>query len=160
MIDPRRREVEVPVIQKLIEAVNRRDAFAAASHFSLEAKSDGVRVGREGMRRFFKALFAAFPDWRADQYAVVAGEDIVICRAIVTGTHRGTPDLPILGGLLIGIPPTGRRVKVCHVYLYRIGHDEIVEKQAVRDDLELMRQLGLVPTTPGRNTDIRRPSVA
>jgi predicted ester cyclase len=160
MIDPRRKEADVPIVQHLMEAVNRRDAFAAATHFALEAKYDGVRVGREGMRRFFKSLFTAFPDWHADQYAVLEGQDVVICRAIVTGTHRGTPDLPILGGLLVGIPPTGRTVKVCHVYLYRIGNDEIVEKQAVRDDLGLMRQLGLVPATPRPDVDAWRPSVA
>jgi predicted ester cyclase len=54
----------------------------------------------------------------------------------------GTCQLPVLGGQLVGVPPTGRRVTVHHAHSYRIVDGYIVEHHAVRDDLGMLRQLG------------------
>ncbi|MEU0336691.1 ester cyclase [Streptomyces sp. NPDC006193] len=42
----------------------------------------------------------------------------------------------------MGIPATGKKVRVQHIHIYRIADGKVVEHWAVRDDLELMRQLG------------------
>ncbi len=57
--------------------------------------------------------------------------------------NLGTPELPVLGGLLIGVAPTGRQFTVQSIHFYRVVGDEIVEHRAVRDDLGIMQQLGL-----------------
>jgi ketosteroid isomerase-like protein len=45
------------------EGINRQDAAAAAAFYTLDAKNHGRAVGREGMRKVFETLFAAFPDF-------------------------------------------------------------------------------------------------
>ena len=42
------------------------------------------------------------------------------------------------------MPPTGRRVAVHHIHIYRLADGQIVDHQAVRDDLGMLQQLGLV----------------
>jgi predicted ester cyclase len=52
------------------------------------------------------------------------------------GTHEGA---------FMGIPPTGRRATVPHMYLFRLDDGVVTEYAAVRDDLGMMRQLGPIP---------------
>jgi hypothetical protein len=68
------------------------------------------------------------------------------------------PDLPVLGGLLHGVPPTGKCVSVLNIHVYRLADGLIAEHRAVRDDLGLMQQLGLLPTTSHPAGDISRPA--
>ncbi|UUU22359.1 ester cyclase [Streptomyces sp. DSM 40750] len=42
----------------------------------------------------------------------------------------------------MGVPATGRKVRVQHIHIYRVEDGQVVEHWAVRDDLELYRQLG------------------
>jgi predicted ester cyclase len=142
MSDNRKRLVE----RLYAEGMNRRDAAASAAFYALDATNHGRTVGREGMQRVFEALFSTFPDfhYRIDQ--VTAEDDRVVCKVTMTGTHRGQPlALPsAFGGMLTGVPPTGRKVEVLHFHSFRIGADEIAEHSAVRDDLGMCKQLGLI----------------
>jgi predicted ester cyclase len=118
------------------EGINRQDAAAAAAFYAAGAKNHGRAVGRAGMQKVFEALFAES----------TAEEDRVVCKVIMTATHRGQPSLPhVFAGMLAGAAPTGRRVEVLHFHSFRIADGEIAEHAAVRDDLEMMFQLGLVP---------------
>ena len=96
------------------------------------------------MRRIFRSLLQAFPDWHFEERLLVADGDYVVGELLMTGTHLGTPELPVLGGLLAGVPPTGRRVAVHHIHIYRLAAGQIVDHRAVRDDLGMLQQLGLV----------------
>jgi predicted ester cyclase len=49
------------------------------------------------------------------------------------------------GGLLRGVKPTGRRFEVLQTHWWKIKDGKIVFHLAVRDDLGMMKQLGLVP---------------
>jgi len=128
------------------EAINRRDPRAAASFYSLDAKNHGRTVGREGMQKVFEALFSTFPDfhYRIDQ--TIAEDDCVVCKVTMTGTHLGEPlALPnAFSGMLTGVSPTGRKVEVLQFHSFRVRDSEIVEHAAVRDDLGMCKQLGLV----------------
>lgn len=73
--------------------------------------------------------------------------------------NLGTPELPVLGGLLIGVAPTGRQFTVQSIHFYRVVGDEIVEHRAVRDDLGIMQQLGLIQQTNQAGGDISRPAL-
>ena len=46
-------------------------------------------------------------------------------------------------------PPTGREFAVRQVHWFRIAGDAIAEHDAVRDDLEMAKQAGWIPPTPG-----------
>lgn len=127
------------------EGINRRDAIAAAAFYAVGAKNHGRTVGREGMRKVFEALFAAFPDflYRIDE--ATADDERVVCKVTMTGTHRGEPTLPeIFNGMLKGVAPTGKRVTVLQYHSFRIQDGMIIEHAAVRDDLGMVLQLGLV----------------
>jgi predicted ester cyclase len=53
--------------------------------------------------------------------------------------------LPVDGGMLVGVQPTGRSFEVQHIHMYRVLEGKIAEHFASRDDVEMMRQLGLLP---------------
>jgi predicted ester cyclase len=127
------------------EGINRQDAAAAAAFYAANAKNHGRTVGRAGMQKVFEALFAAFPDLNYRIVESTAEGDRVVCNVIMTATHRGQPTLPhVFAGMLVGAVPTGQRVEVLHFHSFRIADGEIAGHAAVRDDLEMMFQLGLV----------------
>lgn len=128
------------------EGINRHDADAAAAFYSEDAKNHARTVGREGMRRVFEALFVTFPDFNYRIIESTAEDDRVICLVTMSGTHCGEPTLSAaFSGMLAGVAPTGRRVEVQQFHSFRIRDDQIAEHSAVRDDLGMCRQLGLIP---------------
>ncbi len=63
----------------------------------------------------------------------------------MTGTHQGQPTLPhLFGGMLAGVAPTGKTVKVLQFHSFRIAGGLVTEHAAVRDDLGMLQQLGIV----------------
>ena len=127
------------------EGINRQDAAAAAAFYTPDAKNHGHTVGREGMRKVFEALFAAFPDFQYRIEEATAEGDRVVCKVTMTGTHLGQPTLPeIFNGMLRGVAPTGKSVTVLNYHSFRIKDGLISEHAAARDDLGMVLQLGLV----------------
>ena len=122
------------------------DAVAATAFYSPDAKNHGRTVGREGMQKVFEALFSTFPDFHYRLDEATAEGDRVVCKVTMTGTHLGEPiAMPgAFGGMLTGIPATGRKVEVLQFHSFRITGDQIAEHSAVRDDLGMCKQLGLV----------------
>ena len=45
----------------------------------------------------------------------------------------------------MGIPPTGKSLSMTHTHTFRIADGKIVEHRVNRDDLGMMRQLGVIP---------------
>jgi steroid delta-isomerase-like uncharacterized protein len=127
------------------EGMNRQDADAAAAFYAEDAKNHTRTVGRDGMRKVFEALFAAFPDFHYRIIESTAEDDRVVCKVTMTGTHRGEPTLrEAFSGMLAGVPPTGKRVEVLQFHSFRVRGNEISEHAAVRDDLGMCKQLGLI----------------
>jgi predicted ester cyclase len=127
------------------EGINRQNAAAAAAFYAMDAKNHGRTVGRDGMRKVFEALFAVFPDFHYRIEEATADEERVVCKVTMTGTHRGEPTLPeVFNGMLKGLAPTGRSVTVLQYHSFRVRNGMISEHAAVRDDLGMLLQLGLV----------------
>ena len=80
-------------------------------------------------------LAAAFPDISWSVLRSLADGDQVWLETTMSGTHEGT---------FFGYQPTGRRFQVRQVHMLRIAEGLIHEHRAVRDDLGVMLQLGLV----------------
>jgi predicted ester cyclase len=146
------------LVRRLAAAHNRQDAAAAASCFAADATNHGYRVGSEGMKRVYQSLYLAFPDYHWDLQLLLAEGKWVTAQVIMTGTHLGTPVLPVFGGLLHVAAPTGKRVAIENIHIYRIESGLIAEHSAVRDDLGMMQQLGLLPSTTHAAGDISRPA--
>lgn len=96
----------------------------------------GEDPGYEGFRLRLRRLRSAVPDLRMEVHEVVAGGDLVAYRATLSGTHRGE---------LLGMAPTGRAFRVQHMHMLRMRDGRACEHWAVRDDLGMLRQLGVIP---------------
>ena len=94
------------------------------------------RRGPARVKEVATMLRSAFPDQAWEIHDVIAEGDQVAMHSTWSGTHEGT---------FMGIPPTGRHVEVHHMYLFRIRGGRVTEYRAVRDDLTMMGQLGLLP---------------
>jgi len=127
------------------EGLNRQAAAAAAAFYAVNAKNHGREVGRAGMQKVFEALFSVFPDFNYRIEESTAEDDRVVCKVTMTGNHRGQPTLrDVFGGMLAGVAPTGKPVRVLQFHSFRIAAGQITEHAAVRDDLGMLMQLGVV----------------
>jgi predicted ester cyclase len=133
------------LVQQEHEALNSGDVNAAAEIFAEDSRNHGRQVGRAGVRAVLNDIQSTFPDFQMTILnSVVEGEWVVV-RCTFSGTHRGVGRIPVNGGMLVGVQPTGMRFEVQHVHMYQLRNGKIVEHFANRDDLGMMRQLGLLP---------------
>jgi len=97
----------------------------------------GQRQGREGLKEVIGQMRSAFPDihWVLDE--MVAEDDKVFSRFTWSGTHRGA---------FLGIPATGRSIRVTGMVLDRIAEGKMAESRILMDRLSLMQQMGVIPT--------------
>ena len=92
--------------------------------------------GPESTRQVVRMLRTAFPDLHFTIEELVAEGDTVAGRVTMSGTHLGP---------FQGIPPTGRSFQQAHMHFVRFRDGKAIEHRAVRDDLGMMRQLGVIP---------------
>ena len=92
--------------------------------------------GPDSTRQVVRMLRAAFPDLHFTVEDLVAEGDTVAGRVTMSGTHLGP---------FQGIPPTGRSFQQAHMHFVRFRDGKAIEHRAVRDDLGMMRQLGVIP---------------
>ena len=95
----------------------------------------GLR-GPAGLIATSRWLSETFSDLRFEHHEVLADDERVVVATTMTGTHTGT---------VHGIPPTRKRFQQHQFHLFRMRAGQIVEHSAVRDDLGLLRQLGVLP---------------
>ena len=100
-------------------------------------------------------MIRTFPDVKLEIQNLVASGETVVVRAIFKGTHRGKGRLPVNGGMLVGVEPTGKSFSVTHIHWFHLRDGKIVAHYATRDDIEMMRQLGLVPALSTSPTTTR-----
>ncbi|MEJ7651980.1 MAG: ester cyclase [Chloroflexia bacterium] len=92
--------------------------------------------GRDAIMGFLTMFRAGFPDLNMTVNHAVEGEDHVVVRWTMTGTH--TEDL-------FGIPPTNKPVKVTGISMFRFENGVIVEDTVEEDAAGMLRQIGLIP---------------
>ena len=74
------------------------------------------------------------PDFRTEIQDLIAENDKVVARVLMTGTHTGD---------FYGIPATGKHVEFTGVFIVRIVNGKIVEHWGEEDSYSLLLQLGL-----------------
>lgn len=143
------------IVRRYLDVINSHDVEAAALFYADDTVNHGIPTGRAGVRRVLTDIFTTFPDWRMEIVDLVAAGDDVIIREIVTGTHRGTGAIAVNGGLLVDVPPTGKKFRVQAMHWYTLNDDGlIVGARANRDDVGMMQHLGLLPLPPGGRRDL------
>ncbi|HEX6557595.1 MAG TPA: ester cyclase [Ktedonobacteraceae bacterium] len=112
------------------------DDLVAPDFLNHEVPPDMNNRGPESTRQVVMMLRTAFPDLHFTIEEVVAEGDTVAGRVSMSGTHLGP---------FQGIPPTGRSFQQAHMHFVHFRDGKAVEHRAVRDDLGMMRQLGVIP---------------
>jgi predicted ester cyclase len=93
--------------------------------------------GIEGFKIVDGMFKAAFSDFQVVLEDEIAEGDRVATRGYFVGTHSGE---------FMGIPATGRRIKVGYVDVWRLEHGKGRENWVQMDMLGLLRQLGAMPS--------------
>ena len=96
----------------------------------------GLPNDREGIKMEVEMYRSAFPDMAVEIHDIVADESKCVVRYTASGTHEGD---------LMGMPPTGRSVKIDGVSIAHIENGKIVREYALNDTMSLMEQLGALP---------------
>ena len=91
------------------------------------------RAGLEQQVRYFRS---AFPDIHVTLEDMTSEGDVVFHRQTMRGTHLGE---------FFGIAPTGRKVEMTGMHLFRVADGKLIEHRANNDDLGMLRQLGAIP---------------
>lgn len=96
----------------------------------------GLPPGVQGAKLFYEGLWAAFPNPRLTLDEVMAEGDKVVCRFNMEATHKGE---------FMGIPPTGKGVKVSGITILRFSDGKCIERWNQVDMLGWLQQLGAIP---------------
>jgi len=133
------------------KALDRR-IFEAVNNKNLDALDDliatdwvdhnllpGLPLGLDSTKVTLSMYLSAFPDLKMTIEDQIAEGDKVVTRWTATGTHNGE---------LMGIPATGKQVRVTGIDITRWSGGKSVEHWAQFDQMGLMQQLGVIPA-PG-----------
>ncbi len=110
------------------------DGLVSPGYINHAASTEEYRQG--GARRAVEWILSVFPDHRFDIEDIAADGQTVAVRGTMVATHEGE---------LMGIEPTGKRVTAQQSHWFRVVDGKLAEHWAVRDDLGMMQQLGVLP---------------
>ena len=106
---------------------------------ALDAIAELVSPSLAGFTRDLALLRQAFPDARFTIEDILADGEKLADRHTISGTHAHP---------FLGIPATGRQIRLAGISIGRVSGGEIAERWAVTDQLGLLRQLGARPASP------------
>lgn len=142
-------------IHAFYAALNARDYERAAEHLTdgaaiLDVATDDFYRGRTGFYELVRGWATAFPDLRFDKIAIVSQGTCSIAEYELTGTQSG-PLVTPRGHL----PATGMQIhlSVCDVLESQEG--AIGHIRRYFDSTTLLRQLGIITSTPLHSPDRR-----
>jgi uncharacterized protein (TIGR02246 family) len=104
----------------------------------------GTPPGPAGSKMKIGAFLAAFPDIHFTFESKVSQGDTLAGRGYFTGTQTGP---------LMGMPPTGKRVKVRFMDQWRFANGQVVEYWGQPDIAGMMQQLGVSAPAAPATTD-------
>jgi steroid delta-isomerase-like uncharacterized protein len=132
------------IVRSFIEETINQGHIDSASRFVWDDVVEqvpfpGQGPGIEGLKDVLRGMRAAFPDMHWSVAEQIAEGDKVLTRFEWTGTHRGA---------FLGVPATGRPVKVWGMVIDRLVDGRIKETRILMDALGMMMQLGVFPPGP------------
>ncbi|HEX9371791.1 MAG TPA: ester cyclase [Roseiflexaceae bacterium] len=111
------------------------ELFAPDAVYTVAGLPEPAR-GPDAVAGAVAGFLAGFPDLQMTIEALVAEADQVAVRYTGSGTHQGD---------LMGVPPTGRRVRLPGIAVYRLAEGRIVAGWDSADILGLLAQIGALP---------------
>ena len=127
------------IVQQIYDVINSReldglDALIAAD-LTDHSPVPGTAPGLAGTKQTLSMYHAVFSDLRATTEDMIADGDKVVVRLMMNGTNTGE---------FMGLPPTGKQVKMSGIEMFRLVDSKIVERWAEFDMMSLMQQLGVM----------------
>jgi steroid delta-isomerase-like uncharacterized protein len=130
------------IVSRYFAALNDHDLAAAGDLWEESGVDRFVGqqdvVGPAGVRRYFKELFDAFPDFSLEVLEFVPADGRVTVRYEAHGTFAGP-------GRFQGFEPNGARIAIEGCDVVTVEGDLIRHNDAYIDTGEIARQLGLLP---------------
>ena len=129
------------IVRRFTEKVITEGLIDSAADFVWEDVVEQVPLpgqgpGLEGLKHVVRVMRSAFPDLDFSVKEQVAEGDKVASRFEWTGTQKGE---------FMGIPATGRQVRVWGMVIDRLEQGRIKDTRIIMDTLGLMTQLGVFP---------------
>ncbi len=133
----------IEIIEKQLAEMNRGDWKTTLDVYTPDTRNFGHKVGHAVMEKIFHDIYMTFPDFKQEIVEIVAVGDSVIVREKMKGTHNGVGQIPVNGGMLVSVAPTGHHYEIDSIHWYKMKDGKIAGRYVVRDDLKMMQDLGL-----------------
>lgn len=140
MTETHRESENKRLVQRYYEEVVNTGAVEAVDQFVspdyVEVHEDTTyAVGIDGAREHIQGVRQTYPDLHLTVEQQIAEGEWVVTRVTMRGTHRGT---------WLGIPPTGRPMKITAVNIDRVVGGRIVEHGGAANLLGPFLEVGAV----------------
>src|SRR5579864_7893482 len=100
----------------------------------------GQKPGLAGLKEMMTGFRAAFPDLKFTTNYITADSNMIWAQYTMTGTNTGP---------FMGMPATGKSVKIDGMDLIRLENGKCVEHWGYDEGRKMMEQLGLMPPMDG-----------
>jgi steroid delta-isomerase-like uncharacterized protein len=136
------------IIQDLAEDVihrghlERTADFFAPDYVPHDPSNPARRGGVEGAREFIAMLHTGMSEIRYTVEDLIAEGDRVVYRWTLQGIHTG---------VLMGVPPSGRTIRITGMDMFRLVSGKIVESWVSTDALGMLQQIGVLPPSGGHS---------
>ena len=123
----RRAEDNRALMQKFVDRMNKHDLSAIDECFAADYvehnAAPGMPPGRDGLKQMFQMYLKAFPDMSMKVEHVVSEGDLIVIHLTSMGTNKGE---------MMGMPATGKAVKVAEMHLARVRDGKFVGPRGKR----------------------------
>lgn len=134
------REKNKAIARRFLDELWNRGNFAVVDELlasDYDGHSSTVVRGPEGAVAFIPTVHAAFPDFQFKILDQIAEGDKVATRWKLSGTHEGA---------FQGAPPSGKRVEMTGITIFRVADGRLIEGWTNEDLLGMLQQIGAIPT--------------
>jgi len=119
--------------KEVIEQRNRETFDAMMDNNFINQTAPPGSNGPEGMWNTFNHILKpAFPDLKVGMYDQIAENDKVTTRRAIVGTHKG---------VLMGIEPTGKQIKIDVIDIVRLKDGKYVEHWGINSLQSVLTEL-------------------
>lgn len=129
----------VTIIELALDKWSKHELDGYAQMYSSRATVFGLGpepLDLEGMKGFYRAVFAGFPDIQIKMQDAVTQDDRVAIRFRVVGSHHGE---------FMGVPASGAKVTADGMTILRFEDGKVIERWNSFDFFGLMTQIGAIP---------------
>lgn len=132
------------IVRNFVNEVITRGNIEAAGQYVWEDVIEQVPLpgqgpGLDGLKDILRAMRSGFPDIVFSIQEQISENDKVASRFEWSGTHKGE---------FLGIPATGRSVRVWGIVIDRLEDGRIKDTRIIMDTVGLLGQLGVLPPPP------------